>query len=93
VRILAIVLQAGSDDATVERLVQAFGEATGKRRDLTFDPFSVLLILGILFTYVVLRLTGRRKSTRRRIEEMEDADFPADDLPVPADRRPGDSGA
>jgi len=59
----------------------------GRRQDLTLDPVAGIIALLILAAYAALRLTGRRKSRRQQIAEMEDADFPEGVDPV-ADEGP-----
>jgi hypothetical protein len=65
----------------VERIGEAVSHYVENQRDLMLDPLSVLITVAVVLIVLVLRLTGRRKSTRQRIAEMEDADFPEDEVP------------
>jgi hypothetical protein len=69
----------------VDRLAEAVEIAIGQQRDLMFDPITALLVLAIVIAFGVARLVGWKKSTRQRIAEMEDADFPEDDVEAPTE--------
>lgn len=64
----------------METIAEAIHHAVSAQDRLLLDPIATLLVIGIVITYFVLRVTGKRKSTRQRIAEMEDADFPDDDV-------------
>lgn len=63
----------------METIAEAINYAVSQQNKLMLDPVATLIIVGIVVTYGLLRVFGKRKSTRRRIAEMEDADFPVDD--------------
>ncbi len=60
----------------MDTFLDALGDAAGKRPDLTLDPVAALIAILIILVYAGLRISGRRKSRRRQIAEMEDAEFP-----------------
>jgi len=64
----------------VEQIAEAISHAVSRQNQLVLDPFAAALVIGIVVTYLALRATGKRKSTRQRIAEMEDADFPVDEV-------------
>lgn len=66
----------------MERLSEAIGHALESQRDVMLDPLSALIVLLIVVVFAVLRITGKRKSTKARIRDMEDGEFPEDaDVP------------